>query len=53
MVWREALLVTERQNREMANNAILFQMAASAAFNGKQAFNQFKKRIEDLMEGEG
>lgn len=50
MVWKEVQIVVERQNREMANMAVLFQMAASSAFNGKKAHEQFKRRIEELAD---
>jgi hypothetical protein len=48
MVWVEAELVAERENRRIATEAVLTQMAVSSVIS-KQAGKEFRKVIKRLQ----
>lgn len=58
MVWEEAQLVQDRENRHLATTASLFQMALSTQPNmalkkgiDKKAVANFRKSVDALMKG--
>lgn len=48
MLWQETKIVRQRVNRELANEAVLTQMAVSAILS-KKAGEAFDKQIRVLM----
>lgn len=49
MLWTETRIVTERLNRELANTAVLTQMAISSVLSEKGG-KAFQKHIRKLTE---
>ncbi len=50
-LWSEKRLVKRRLNRKMADEALLYYAAVSAAFNGGDSTKHFNEQIRKLTNG--